>query len=214
VSAVLCKLCQKKRAKRHCPGVDGEICPSCCGTERENTIDCPLDCVFLQEARLHERPAPIAAESVPNADVRLNEAFLREHEPLVLWLAFSLTGAMEKERAVDSDASEALEALIRTYRTMDSGLIYETRSPNPYAAGLQEAIKKALDEARERVSKQSGLVEQAGAANTLRDKDILGALVFLQRIALEYGNGRRRGRAFLQVLKTWFPAEKSASLAL
>jgi hypothetical protein len=194
--------------------VGGEICPSCCGTERENTIDCPLDCVFLQEARLHERPVPLTAESLPNADVRLSESFLREHEPLVLWLSFSLCSAMEKERAVDSDAAEALEALIRTYRTLDSGLIYETRSPNPYAVGLQEAIKTAVAEARERLAKQSGLVEQAGAANVLRDKDVLGALVFLQRLELEHRNGRRRGRAFLQMLKGWFPAEKSAALAL
>ena len=214
MSAVLCKLCEKKRAKRHCPGVDGEICPSCCGSERENTIDCPLDCVFLLEARMHERPAPITMESLPNADVRLSESFLHEHEPLVLWLAFSLCSAMEKERAVDSDAGEALEALIRTYRTMDSGLIYETRPQNPYAAGLQEAIKKAVEEARERLVKQSGLVEQSGVANALRDKDILGALVFLQRMGLEYQNGRRRGRAFLHVLKTWFPAEKQTALAL
>ena len=214
MSGVLCKLCEKKRAKRHCPGVGGEICPSCCGTERENTIDCPLDCVFLAEARRHERPVPLDAAAVPNADIRLKESFLREHEPLVLWMAFSLSAAMEKERAVDSDASEALEALIRTYRTIDSGLIYETRPQNPYAAGLQEAMKKAVDEARERLTKTAGLVEQAGGANTLRDKDILGALVFLQRMALEYQNGRRRGRAFLQMLKTWFPGEKSAALAL
>jgi len=216
VSGVSCKLCEKKRAKRHCPGVGAEICPSCCGAERENTVECPLDCVFLLEARAHQRPAPIDPHDVPNADIRLNDQFIEQNEPLILWLSHALCRGMEKERAVDSDAREALEALIRTYRTLESGLIYETRSPNPYAVGLQEAVSNAIAEARERLAKpanESGLIEQSGA-RTLRDQDILGALVFLQRMELEYQNGRRRGRAFLHFLHTWFPAAKPATLAL
>src|SRR5206468_762835 len=165
----------------------------------EVTIDCPLDCVYLREARQHERPAELTEAEIPNRDVRLTEDFLQRQEQLILWLANALTRAMETGKAVDSDAREALEALIRTYRTLESGLIYETRTPNPYAAGLQEALKKAVEELRKTLAENSGVL-------SLRDKDLLGTLVFLQRLELQYANGRRRGRAFYDFLRAHFPA--------
>jgi len=200
-----CKLCEKKRARRHCPGLGGDICPSCCGAERENTIDCPSACEYLQEARLRERPAPPAEDMLPNRDIRVSEDFLREKEPVVVWISEALTRAMEREKAVDGDAREALDALIRTYRTLESGLIYETRPANPYAAALQDALKDAVEELRQEMTEASGL-------HTLRDADILGVLVFLERIEFQYANGRRRGRAFYDFLNSHFPAAPPASI--
>ena len=194
-----CKLCEKKRARRHCPGIEGDICPSCCGAERENSIDCPSACEYLQEARLREHAVPPAEDAIPNQDIRVSEDFLREQEPVVVWMSEALTRAMERERAVDQDAREALDALIRTYRTLDSGLIYETRPSNSYAAALQDALKIAVEKLRQQLTESSGL-------HTLRDADILGVLVFLQRIEFQYANGRRRGRAFYDFLNSHFPA--------
>jgi hypothetical protein len=203
---VSCKICGRKRAKRHCPGVDGDICPACCGAERENTVDCPLDCEYLQEARLHDRPPAIAADDYPNQDIKLSEDFIRQQEHLVMWLALALARAMETGKAVDADAREGLDALIRTYRTRESGLIYETRPPNPYAAEVQEELKKAIDELHKRLTESSGM-------HTLRDADVLGTLVFLQRLELQHSNGRRRGRAFFDFLRTYFPPQPAASVA-
>lgn len=198
-----CKLCEKKRARRHCPGLAGDICPSCCGTEREITIDCPSACEYLQEARLRERPAPPAEDALPNRDIRVGEDFLRENELVVVWISEALTRAMEREKAVDQDAREALDALIRTYRTLASGLIYETRPNNPYAAALQDALKNAVEKLRQQSTEASGM-------HTLRDADILGVLVFLERIQFQYSNGRRRGRAFYDFLNSNFPAAPAA----
>ena len=195
---VPCKQCQKKRARRYCPGVGGDICPACCGSERENTIDCPSHCEFLKEARLHERPAPLTEDQVPNRDVRLSENFLEEHEPLIMLLSLGLAQAMAREKAVDSDAREALAALIQTYRTRQSGLIYESRPQNPYAAALQEALKQSIADLSKRLEEQTGM-------HTIRDADILGALVFLQRMELQQSNGRRRGRAFYDFLNAVIP---------
>ena len=202
-----CTLCHKKRARRHCPGLNAEICPSCCGTERENTIDCPHSCEYLREARLREHPAQIAEEDLPNKDIRVSEEFLRQHEDLVVLLSGVLVRAMETERAVDSDAREALEALIRTYRTRESGLIYETRPSNPYAAALQDALNKAIEEFRKHAVETSGM-------HTLRDADVLGVLVFLERIEIQYANGRRRGRAVYDFLSSHFPAKAEPALEL
>jgi hypothetical protein len=41
---------------------------------------------------------------------------------------------------------------------------------------------------------------------TIRDSEVLGVLVFLQRLELQNNNGRRRGRAFLDMLRGFFPA--------
>ena len=204
VSAV-CKLCEKKKAKRECPGVGAGICPTCCGTHRENTVDCPLDCVYLREARLHEPVVELDPRTLPNADVRLNEAFLKEHEPLIVYLAMMLRQSMEVRKAVDNDAREALEAIIKTYRTRESGLIYEVRPQNPYAAGLQEDLNRSIDELRKRLAEQTGM-------QTLRDAELLGALVFIERLQLQHNNGRRRGRAFLDLLRTMFPQPAPGSI--
>jgi hypothetical protein len=196
--SILCKLCEKRRARRFCPGVSAEICPQCCGTGREITIDCPLDCEFLREARVHERPAPLTEKDIPNLDIELKESFIQEHEREVMVLSLALARAMERERAVDLDAREALDSLVRTYRTLQSGLIYESRPPNPYAAGIQERLMQAIEELRKEIAEEAGMEK-------LRDADVLGTLVFLQRLEIQHNNGRRRGRAFFDFLRTYFP---------
>ncbi len=203
----LCKICEKKRARRYCPGVRGDICPVCCGTERENTIDCPLDCEHLQDARRHERPAPFAADDLPNKDIHVTEEFLRDHEPVFLWLIIDVARAMEKERAVDLDLREALESLIRTYRTLKSGLIYETRPQNPYAAAIQDALMESIEELRKKMTEEAGM-------HTLRDAEVFGVLVFLQRLEIQHNNGRRRGRAFFDFLRTSLPTGEPAQIQL
>ena len=144
----VCQICNKRRARRHCPGVGGEICPQCCGEQRENTIDCPSDCEHLREARHREVGPPIAEADIPNRDVALSEQFVREHEPLIYAFAMALRRAMEEQRAVDFDAREALAALIRTYRTLESGLIYETQPTNPYAAAILDRLKASIENLR------------------------------------------------------------------
>jgi hypothetical protein len=123
---------------------------------------------------------------------------VRQQEHLVLMLGNTLTRAMEKGKAVDSDAREAIEALIQAYRTRESGLIYEPKPTNPFAADIQEALKSMIEELGTRV-------EEATGTNTVRDADLLGTLVFLQRLSLQYDNGRRRGRVFYDFLMDHFP---------
>ena len=195
---VPCQVCDKRRARRHCPGVGGEICPPCCGEQRENTIDCPSDCEHLREARLRETGPPIAEADIPNRDVHLTEQFIREQEPLIFAFALAVRRAMEEQRAVDFDAREALGALIRTYKTRESGLIYETQPTNPYAAAILDRLKSSIENLRKALEQEAGMPH-------LRDADILGVLVFLQRLELQHNNGRRKGRAFLDFLRASMP---------
>lgn len=193
-----CKLCNTRKPRRYCPGVVGDICSICCGNEREVTVNCPLDCPYLVEARRHERTHEVDIETVPNRDVQVSEDFLREHEPLLVFLgAKLLEAALLTSGAVDSDVREALESLIRTYRTLQSGLYYETRPTNLVAAGVHQRLQESLD----------GLRKELAEKNTtpIRDAEILGTLVFLQRVELHEANGRPRGRRFIDYLRAYFP---------
>jgi len=147
---------------------------------------------------LREAVPEVNEADVPNRDVRVSEQFIRDHEPVVFALAVALKHAIEEGRAVDFDAREALSAMIRTYRTLESGLLYETQPTNPYAAGIQERLKAAVEELRKNLAAETGM-------NTLRDADVLGVLVFLERLELQHNNGRRRGRAFLDFLRVYLP---------
>jgi hypothetical protein len=196
MARVTCKLCGKRPARRFCPGERGDICAVCCGQERENTIACPLDCEHLIEARQHERAPELDPRSIPNADVRVTEEFLQAQSPLVMATSQMLfQAAMETPDAIDIDVREALGALIRTFRTLDSGLVYETRPANPMAASIQGRFLASLEELRKQVAERSGV-------HSIRDKDVMGVLVFWERMELQWNNGRRRSRAFISWLGT------------
>jgi hypothetical protein len=201
-SIMKCKICNTRKPRRYCPGVGGDICSICCGSEREVTVNCPLDCVYLVEARQHEKPAAPAAGPLPNQDVKLSEEFLRDHEPLLIFLGAKLLEAsLETAGAVDSDVQEALESLIRTYRTLESGLYYETRPNNLLAAAIHQKIQEAVQELRKELSEKG--------STPIRDSEILGILVFLERVGLHQRNGRPRGRAFIDYLRGYFPQKQA-----
>ena len=192
-----CRICETRKPRRFCPGVRADICSLCCGSEREVTVDCPLDCEYLQEARLHEKPPEIEPAAFPNQDVRLSEQFLNDHEPLLVYAGAKLTeAALETAGAVDNDVREALESLIRTYRTLETGLYYETRPTNPVAGNIHYRLQESVQELRKKLSEQG--------APGIRDAEVLGVLVFLQRVELHTNNGRKRGRAFIDYLREHF----------
>src|SRR5215813_83302 len=146
---MVCKICEIRRPRRFCPAVEGQICSLCCGREREVSLHCPLDCEYLQEARKHENPPPVNPDQFPNPDIRLSETFLRDNEELLIELGRTLMrAALETPGATDNDVREALAALIRTHRTLESGLYYETRPDNPIAAELCRRIQAAFAEFR------------------------------------------------------------------
>jgi hypothetical protein len=196
---MLCAICHTRRPRRFCPGVRGDICSMCCGTEREVTVDCPLDCIYLRDARKHDKVEPTDPHNFPNQDVRVTEEFIRDRESLLLFLARTvLDAAFATPGAADFDVREALDALTRTYRTLQSGVYYETRPANPIAANICRLVQTGIDEFRKQEPERGGMTHT-------RDADILGLLVFLQRLELDNNNGRKRGRAYLDFLRGFFP---------
>lgn len=155
-------------------------------------MNCPLDCQYLREARKHEKLPEIDPAQLPNSDLQIDESFLERHEALLILIASALgKAALETSGAVDRDVREALDSLVRTYRTLQSGLLYDAKPDNPIAARIHTAVQERLQEISERL----------GAHNeTLRDADVLGVIAFLQRMELQTSNGRPKGRAFIDFL--------------
>jgi hypothetical protein len=193
-----CPLCTVRRPRRFCPGLGKDICALCCGAEREVTVDCPLDCEYLREARKHEKLAPLDAERLPNRDIRVSDDFLKAHEQLAAFLGQAVVNAaFGTPGAADLDVREAMESLVRTYRTLESGVVYETRPAGPLAAAIFDAAQAAVPEFRRLEQEQFGM-------SRTRDADVLGIWVFLQRLGLANDNGRRRGRTFLDLLREFY----------
>jgi hypothetical protein len=198
-----CKICETRKPRRYCPGVQGDICSICCGKEREVTINCPLDCPYLREAHSHEK-VEVDRSQVPNADVEISDAFLRSHQDLAMYVGYSLSRAAGVTlEAVDSDVREALDALTRTYRTLASGLYYDSHPTNPYAdriySGVQDEITQILEDAKKH-----------GA--TVRDAEILGILVMYQRLAHTYNHGRPKERPFIGILLEQFKVDPAKAV--
>lgn len=40
-----CRRCGRPSAKRECPALEGHICPACCGSARNSSIQCPAECL-------------------------------------------------------------------------------------------------------------------------------------------------------------------------
>jgi len=122
-----------------------------------------------------------------------------------LMAATILRAAFEIPGVVDPDVREALEALIRTGRTLQSGVYYETRPENFLAAQVCDAMRNAVEEYRRHETQRLGMTRT-------RDADVLGLLVFLQHFELTQNNGRRRGRAFLDALRGFYPSDHGSAI--
>jgi hypothetical protein len=205
-----CAICEKRKEKRFCPAVHGRICPQCCGEQREVTLDCPSECVYLQQAREHEKPRTIEQvdQNALFPKVEIENQFLYEQEHLVLGLSYALTNSARADRNMrDSDLIAALTALARSYETLvNSGLHYETPVASLAHQAVASEIQRMVKKYREAEQKHMGY-------SRLRDSDVLKALVLLVRMAVTRTSGRPRSRVFVDFLRERFAEQKSAIAA-
>ena len=195
-----CRLCETRKPKRLCPGIVGDICPQCCGREREETIRCPLDCVYLVEGRKHDHGV-FDPYDFPHKEIRVDDEYIEENHQLFTVLSLTLMkAAHETPGVVDSDLRDCLEAAIQTYLTLDTVLIYETEPANMVAAAVQARLMDSIVEFKNFAYEKTGV-------HSIKDGDLLRVLVFLQRLALTTNNGRRYGRAFLSAIREAFEVQ-------
>lgn len=204
-----CAICKERKEKRFCPAVHGKICPQCCGEQREVTLDCPSDCPYLQQAREHTTAHPEGRSQLDREalfpEVEIAEQFLYEREELILGLSFALAKSTRADRALmDRDLIAALSSLSKSYQTLvNSNLIYEQPTANVAHQNIAREIETLVREFREAELKHMG-------QTSLRDSEVLKALVFLLRMGMGRTSGRPKSRAFVDFLFAQFPEKQSA----
>jgi hypothetical protein len=207
-----CAICEIRKEKRFCPAVHGRICPQCCGEQREVTLDCPSDCPYLLQAREHEKPRSLKQDEVDPAglflQVEVSDQFMYEKEHLLMGLTYALAKAARVDRGLhDQDLIAALAVLTTSYeRRVNSGLHYEQPLTSEAQRRVAAEIETMVKEYREAEQKHTGYT-------TLRDSDVLKALVFLLRLAHARTSGRPKSRAFVEFLFAQFPEKEAAVLA-
>jgi hypothetical protein len=202
-----CTICEIRKEKRFCPAVHGRICPQCCGEQREVTLDCPSDCPYLQQAREHERPRSTDQFDAAALflQVEISDQFTYEREHLLMGLTYALAKAAKTDRGLnDRDVIAALSAMCTSReRLVNSGLHYEQSLTSGARHAVAAQVEEMLKQFREVEQKQLGY-------STLRDSDVLKALVFLLRLGHARTSGRPKSRAFIDFLLAQFPESQSA----
>lgn len=196
---MLCPICRKRKAARYCPAKGEKICAVCCGTEREVSMDCPVDCVYLVTAHRYEdqHPREIPA-GTPLLDVALPSDMIHTQQQFMAALAFTIAKfCAANSAATDSDILNALQALAATYKTLSSGIYYEKQPSVPLARELYEAVNKFIGEVKQQQA------ERARVAGP-NDSEVFLLLVFLYRMGLLRTNGRPRSRRFIEFLRSQF----------
>jgi hypothetical protein len=202
-----CAICEVRKEKRFCPAVHGRICPQCCGEQREVTLDCPSECPYLRQAREHERPR--SSDQVDPASlflqIELSDQYMYEKEHLLMGLTYALAKAARADSSLhDQDLIAALSVLTKRYeRLLNSGLHYEQPLTSDSQRRAAAEIENMVKEYREAEQKHTGY-------SSLRDSDVLKALVFLVRLANGRTSGRPKSRAFVEFLFAQFPEQESA----
>ena len=207
-----CAICEIRKEKRFCPAVHGRICPQCCGEQREVTLDCPSDCPYLLQAREHEKSRSLQQDQIDPAglflQIEVSNQFMYEKEHLLMGLTYALAKAARADRSLhDQDLVAALTALTTSYeRRVNSGLHYEQPLTSETQRRVVVEIETMVKEYREAEQTHAGY-------SSLRDSDVLKALVFLVRLAHGRTSGRPKSRAFVEFLFAQFPEKEPALVA-
>jgi hypothetical protein len=174
------------------------------------TLDCPNSCVYLQQARQHERARPLQDldQTALFPQVEIGEQFLYEHEHLILGLTYALARRAQADRGItDADLIAALTSMAKKQETLvRSGLHYETPTSSLSQQAVVAEIQELLKGYRETEQKNLGYSQ-------LRDSDVLSALVFLVRMGHARTSGRPKSRAFVDFVLSQFQPEKQSTLA-
>jgi hypothetical protein len=197
---VSCPICEKRKAARFCPAKGEKICAICCGTEREVTIDCPVDCSYLVAAHRyedeHQRQLPV---DTPLLDVDLPSDVVHTQQQLMAALAFTVAKyCASQPGATDTDVLAAIQALAETYRTLATGIYYEKQPAAQFPREIYSALTTFIADAKQQQTERAGF-------SGMKDSEIFYLLVFLYRMGLLRTNGRPRTRRYIEFLRSQFP---------
>ena len=198
-----CPLCASRPAKRYCPAKMEQICAVCCGTKREIEIDCPSNCPYLRSGRDYEAEKRIPdPELMAKAD-QFNDEFFLTFAPIIdAVLSAVVAERKESQWLVDNDLIEVLKALTATFRTLSSGIYYETLPDNPIRQSLFRRIKSLFDQ----LMQPSERIDEP----SLKVSETLDILDFITLAAQANSSIRPKSRKYLDFLASMARPERAA----
>jgi len=197
--SVKCPSCGRQKARRACPALGQQICPTCCGTKRLVEIECPPDCGYLASAREHPPAAALRQQQRDFSALAHAMRDLSSRQSELLFLVFTFLNGYETpalQPIIDDDVAEAVGAIAATYETASRGVIYEHQPTSAPAARLASDLKPLLAEAGSRV----GSSFDRDAAVVLRRVEEAVREMHREPAALQPRSGQDR-RAFLGLLE-------------
>ncbi len=176
-----CCHCQHRNGKRWCPPLDAHICPVCCAGLRMMTIACDEECPSLRDARdaTGKRLSNILSNALA-AEGYEDVTEDNEHLTLSLLIMGAVDSAIVRVRRAhysdlsDAEVLAALDLVLRTYETLERGLLYEHRSESPRIQHVRDGIFAELDAFTKKVGKRGG---------RLRTGDIVRGLALAKKVA-------------------------------
>jgi len=197
-----CPLCSERPAKRYCPAKETQICSVCCGTKREVEIDCPATCVHLQSGRAYEsdkRPVD------PTLNLRiqsLGEDFVRNYSWLMDILCTEVLAEYRTSQwLLDNDVLEVYKALGSSFKTLDSGIYYDSLPESAIQRSLYSRLKGTLEKL---------MRPDAARPTPLRASDVVNAMDFLVLVASVNSSLRPKSRQYLHFLDSMTVARDSS----
>jgi hypothetical protein len=144
----------------------------------------------------HQRALP---GDSPFVEERLPQDILHSQQQLMSLLAFQMAKfASGQPAATDPDVLAAVAALAGTYKTLQSGLLYEKVPEIPMQRDLYLALTKFLDEIKKEAIEQ-------GHSAAVKDSSVFHVAVFLYRMGSLRSNDRPYSRRFIEFLRRQFP---------
>ncbi len=188
-----CPLCQTRKAKRFCPAKGFHICPVCCGTKREVEIDCTPDCVYLHSGREYERHRRAKhGTEAPLTERLWSRSFQSRNLQTLTGLWYTIDQVRTEIPAlVDADVREVLDRLVKTYRTLATGIYYD-HAPDTLNQKILYGSLKSFLEQLQNPEDLSAPVPKTG--------DLLDCLLLNVEMAATTAPSRPKSRVFLDRL--------------
>jgi hypothetical protein len=139
----VCGHCQRRKAKRKCPGLGADLCPLCCGLLREKSFYCPPRCPHLARHRPYQEKKIIQKKQTFSQDI-VDDERLRW---LILNIEASLQAAAADPDYSDKDAILALEYAKEKVEKGKPRLLV-SEDPGRPRNELGEAVYLAVEQSR------------------------------------------------------------------
>jgi hypothetical protein len=136
------------------------------------TLACPEECAYLRDARQTTADRLIEQLMVhlleQGKDGLLTEA--RRVSPLIPLIEGAVIGVQRQRYRdlTDKEVSEAIENALKTYETLDRGVIYEHRSESLRVQAVIEAVLQGIARVKEELQHKRVLVKTGDWLSCLR----------------------------------------------